>query len=168
MPNWIEGTLKVKGKYENVKRFFTEGIQAYELGKNVELKKVPKDSWLEIEDYNYGEGGFGCTIYYTNGYEPHINNTHRAFITGNNVYIETYVKDAIISASIEIKQAWSFKADEWLNIAETYNLDIRLYGVESGVQFCQDVEIIGGHITKDKEITYDDWDWDCPMPRMGG
>lgn len=29
MPNWCEGSLRIRGKYEDVIRFFKEGINAY-------------------------------------------------------------------------------------------------------------------------------------------
>ena len=43
MPNWIEGSLKVRGNYENVKRFFLDGTNDY-----------------TYQDNNKCESGFPC------------------------------------------------------------------------------------------------------------
>lgn len=37
-----------------------------------------------------------------------------------------------------------------------------------GMQFSQEIEIVNGELTKEVEIKYDDWTWECPMPNMGG
>jgi hypothetical protein len=36
------------------------------------------------------------------------------------------------------------------------------------MEFCQEVEIIGGEVIFDNTIKYDDWKWECPMPNLGG
>lgn len=33
MPNWIEGTMRIRGNRNNIKRFLTEGIHSYRLQK---------------------------------------------------------------------------------------------------------------------------------------
>ena len=73
---------------------------------------------------------------------------------------------------VDIKQAWGFDAGDsdlqkWKDIAKEYNLDIRLYGIESGMRFCQEI-IITKETFEYRETKYNDWDWDCPFPRMGG
>ena len=45
---------------------------------------------------------------------------------------------------------------------------MKIFGVERGMEFCQDIEIADGVVVKSEQITYDDWDWDCPFPEMGG
>lgn len=37
-----------------------------------------------------------------------------------------------------------------------------------GMQFNQIIEIIDGKITKDEEVEFDDYDWDCICPNLGG
>ena len=45
---------------------------------------------------------------------------------------------------------------------------MKIHGFEKGMQFSQLIEIVDGEILQDKEIKYDDWDWDCPCPLIGG
>lgn len=81
--------------------------------------------------------------------------------------------DDIQVALVPVRQAWSFTPYDgaekrWIDLAKEYNLDIRLQGFERGMEFFQDVEIVGGEMVRNDVKKYDDWDWECQMPRMGG
>ena len=43
-----------------------------------------------------------------------------------------------------------------------------IHAFERGMQFNQIIEIIDGKITKDEEVEFDDYDWDCICPNLGG
>lgn len=157
----IEGTMKLRGKRENIKRFLDNEIEASSWfgEKNALEEQVKCDS-----DGSYFE--------YTFKNEPHIKKTRRAFITGDHLYME----EDEGTVCVNIKQAWSFSAypddhelDTWRDNAHKYNIDIRLYGIECGAEFCQ--EIIArrdsDHVINNV-IQYEDWDWECPFPEMGG
>lgn len=161
MPNWIEGTMKLRGKREDIKRFLDNEIEASSwFGEQNALEEQVKcDS-----DGSYFE--------YTFKNEPHIKGTRRAFITDDYLYMD---KDEG-TVSVNIKQAWSFSVTEddreldlWKDNAHKYNIDIKLFGIESGIEFCQEVIAL-----KDSDgviknvIQYEDWMWDCPFPEMGG
>lgn len=166
MPNWIEGTLKLRGNSEDLKRFFAEGLEpstdhGEELDKNVTLEDFVKwkhyaccDICDDIEIHN----------------QPHIIGTRRAFIYDCDVcWVGS--NDEIDTICMPFKQAWSFSAtglEQWEDISKKFNLDIRLYGFESGMEFCEEVEIIKGKTTLHNVIKYNDWYWECPMPLMGG
>ncbi len=141
MPNWIEGTLKLRGSNENLKRFFDNAVQSRSCHYDEEFNEVElmEDTWIK--------------------------DTKRAFVNGE-CYI--YWEKEYATVCIPIMQAWCFVTEEWVEISKQYNLDVRLYGFEQGMEFCQEVEIIDGKVTMDNNIRYDDWDWECPMPRMGG
>ena len=154
MPNWIKGTMKLRGQSEDLKRFFKDG--------------VGKSSWFEddarpIADFVQTDfDGEWCEVTFKS--EPWIKGTRRAFIEGDYVgWGESFA-----TIAIEVKQAWGFDTEAFAEISKKYNLDIRLYGFERGMEFCQEIEIIKGKITINKEITYDDWVWEFPMPNMGG
>lgn len=164
MPNWIEGTMKLRGKREDIKRFFDEGVEA--------------SGWFgetrEREEQIINNSDEDCLDYSFNGH-PHIKETRRMFITDNYLYFE---KDEGVCC-FNIKQAWSFTSldrdeDALIQIADKYNLDIKLYGIECGIGFCQEVFIRHGRDGKAGEIVYnnvvqyEDWDWECPFPYMGG
>ena len=160
MPNWIEGTMKLRGKREDIKRFFREGLQASSwTGETNKLEDQVIDNSAENDlDFSFKD-------------QPHIIGTRRAFITGDNVYMDE--DEGVVC--VDIKQAWAFDAgrdskdlDNWKAISEKFNIDIKLYGLECGMCFGQEIIIVGGHKAIVNEWQYEDWDWDCPFPRMGG
>lgn len=155
MPNWIKGSLKLRGKKEDIRRFFNEGVED-----SAVCDKEHENSVIDKSD-----GGMLWFEFYN---EPYIKTTRRAFIESECA--EMYGDYGV--CVVDIKQAWGFDAGDnglqnWKDIAQKYNLDIRLYGIESGMEFCQEI-IITKETFEYKEIKYDNWDWDCPFPRMGG
>ena len=159
MPNWIKGTMKLRGKREDIAKFFREGLDASEWNvlRNKEDKIIDKsgDDYLEFEFKD----------------EPHIVGTRRAFITDDYAYME---KDEGI-VCVDIKQAWSFNAtvdssdlERWKSISDKFNIDIRLFGIECGLEFTQEIIIIRGKEVIENVKQYEDWEWECPFPNMGG
>ena len=150
MPNWIEGTMKLRGKAEDLIRFVDNGFDG----------NVNKEDGPDYASYYIGEG-----IY--------VNVSRRAF-TDHDFYLDIYKKSEKNQVvTIPLKQAWSFTPYEgaeqlWIDLAKKYNLDIRLQGFECGIEFYQDVEIVNGVLIRNDEKQYADWDWECPMPRLGG
>lgn len=150
MPNWIEGTMKVRGNSENLKNFIENAIEA----------NVGKDEYGAEVQYNVPRGSY-------------IIGSRRAFV-GEQCYC--YIDSSTgknQTITIPIRQAWSFiscEGDEsrWVNLAKEYSVDIRLQGFERGMEFYQDFAVVNGEITIDEVKKYDDWDWECPMPRLGG
>lgn len=158
MPNWIEGTLRVRGTRENIMRFLTEGLAYYDMTDFPCERELPQEEFLRVFDEDE------INVLKNN---VHIKNTRRAFIEKQDIYIYEY-ENGICLAPILARQAWAFVADNFKDLSKEFNVDFRFYGVEKGMEFCQDVEIINGEITKDNEIEFDCWHWDCPMPLMGG
>ena len=155
MPNWIKGTLKLRGKTENIISFLQNGVHCY-LYTNDGYVPVDREKWCqEYHDENYHEFIIKDLA--------HIDGTNRAFIEEQEISFETGC-----IAVIDFRQAWEYDADQFVDIAKKYNLDIRAYGIESGMQFIQEFEIINNKTTMKKQIKYVDWDWECPFPRMGG
>lgn len=156
MPNWIEGTLKLRGKTEGLKKFFTEYLDPSQiLG---EVRTIDEFIKLDFDDE---------TQEYVVAIkdEPHIRNSRRAFLGEDDFVCWVGDWDTI---ALEVKQAWNFDVEPFVAISKECGLDVRLYGFERGMEFCQEIEIIGGEVIFDNTIQYDDWYWECPMPRLGG
>lgn len=159
MPNWIEGTLKLRGKRDNIRKFFNEGLEPSScFGEERPLSEfITDDSSDDYLDYSFKN-------------EPHIKGTRRAFITGN--YAELYKEYGTVC--VDIKQAWSFDSNEkdleaWKEIAKKYSIDLKLFGIECGMEFCQELIILHKEDKIIENVTrYENWEWDCPFPRMGG
>lgn len=163
MPNWAEGILKVRGTRANIKQFLKEGLKpipdvsgeiAAMMGRRFEEPEVEikEDKW----DFNMkSKNGF------------YINGTRRAFIEGN---IEWYFDDKHeeILTIEAFKQAWGVDVQSFAEISKVYSLDMKIYVFERGMEFNQDIEIHKGEVIKDNEIKFDDYQWECLMPNLGG
>lgn len=156
MPNWIEGTLKLRGKRVDIIRFFREGLES----------STPIDSENQVTDYSDDD-----VLEFDFKDCPYIKGTRRAFITDNHAYMDR--DEGVIC--VYVKQAWAFYAgvdsgdqNKWKAISDEYNLDIKLFGIESGMEFIQEMIIIRGREPIVNEWEYEDWDWECPFPEKGG
>lgn len=70
--------------------------------------------------------------------------------------------------ALDTEFAWGISAEELLNSCKQYNVDMRIHAFERGMCFNQIIEIIDGKITKDEEVEFDDYNWDCICPNIGG
>lgn len=155
MPNWIEGTMKVRGTKDNLMQFLNnviDGVVAHKLDNNVEYG-------LPEVEYSLPESAY-------------VSDSRRAFVR-ESCYCYIYDNKDIQIITIPIQQAWSFGvndlvAERWITLAKKYSVDIRLQGFECGMEFYQDYAIEDGKVTINNIIQYDNWDWECPMPRLGG
>ena len=160
MPNWMEGTLHLRGKVKDIQKFITEGIEKNGAYSEYITKKAFTD---------YSQPG---TLEFSFEWEPWVIDTNRAFVQDCTVYTSYESDDDERSVSMPIQQAWCFRIDDWLDLCKKYDIDIKLNGIECGMLFCQEIIILRGEseptIAKDESIKYDDWEWECPFPNMGG
>jgi hypothetical protein len=150
MPNWIEGTMKVRGNSENLKNFIENAIEA-----------------------NIGKNEYGTDVEYDIPDSSYIIGSRSAFVREQCYCYIDYSLDKNQTIIIPIRQAWSFTPCEgaeqlWINLAKEYSVDLRLQGFECGAKFYQDFAVVNGEITINEVKHYEDWDWECPMPQLGG
>ncbi len=165
MPNWCEGTLRVRGKMSDLKWFVAETIQStsFEWTEGIPITKT---SLLEIEEYG---GATDCGFSVTGKVrDAWIVGTTRHFVQED--YIETYSKswDDVEILYLRIQAAWGMNAEQLLKLCADYSLDMRVYGFERGMEFNQEIEIIDGTITVNREIKFQDYRWECVCPDVGG
>lgn len=150
MPNWCAGTLRVRGTKYDLTKFILEGLQPITyIGQNL----AP----LKIDD-------IGCI----NGDRCWIKGTYRGFILGLDESIDDWNDEGKIAIGLEAEFAWGISAEELLQSCKKYGVDMRIHAFERGMQFNQIIEVIDGEITKDEEVKFDDYDWDCICPNIGG
>lgn len=150
MPNWCEGTLKVRGNMENVRKFMVEGINW------APSELVVKDYDYELEFSTYDT----CWRW--------IKGTSRHFIMcGEDKYDYMYFCEGH-TLFLHLKAAWYVSAEDLKTVCQEYGVDMKVEAYERGMQFGQLVEIINGEITRSEDIEYDDYEWDCPCPTLGG
>lgn len=166
MPNWCEGKLKLRGKYNNIVRFLNEGINLYEPDTSDpkrEYKKVPK-----------GEvSGDTWQLYIPKEVQNrlcYVEDTRRGFVYYEPDYlvVELDKEKEHYGIILQYQQAWSIDTEDLLKIAQKYELDLKIEAYECGMEFGVMVEIVDGVIKKDESLTYNDWFWDCPNPFCGG
>ena len=161
MPNWVEGTLKVRGRFEDVINFLKNGLcetALYELYRDKNKNKEPL-----IKKYSEGEDEyFAADITRT----CYINDTRRGHV--DKGYISLDKDDMYSTVFLHSRFSWRISSFELREICKKYSVDMRITGFERGMEFVQEIEIVDGVITCDKEIHYDDYEWECPCPRLGG
>nr|DAR90896.1 MAG TPA: hypothetical protein [Caudoviricetes sp.] len=151
MPNWSKGCLKVRGKAANVKKFILEGLQSVDFFGNA----LPK---LELSDIGDVESDKSCWI----------EGTTRGFV--ENLYADfSFVEDdETFTAVLDAKFAWAADAEELSALCKKYSVDMKLYAFEKGMGFNQDILIVKGEIINNLTINFEDYNWECICPTVGG
>lgn len=150
MPNWCKGTLRVRGTKENLTKFVLEGLRPVTY---IGQELVP----LKINDN-------GCI----EGDRCWIKGTYRGFVTDLSEDTYYWKDEEKTTIALDTEFAWGIEPKELLISCKEYGVDMRIYAFEQGMEFNQNIEIIDGKITKNEEITFDDYYWDCICPTVGG
>ena len=151
MPNWSEGCLKVRGKAANVKKFVLEGLKPVNFFGNA----VPK---LELSDIGGVEYDKVCWI----------EGTDRGFVENLCVDFAFVEDDETLTALLDTKFAYGADAEELLTLCKKYSIDMKLYAFEKGMEFNQDILIVDGEIINNLTIKFEDYNWECICPTVGG
>ncbi len=168
MPNWAEGSLKIRGPIKNIKRFLDEGIQKKKLntfGKEMDENIVFFTDWSDECGIEY-EYHFVST--------SHIKHTWRAYIDpeivkyGEYAYLGGKSTEDINTIALSFKQAWRAEAKSFEKISKEYGIDIAIHTFEKGSEFEQDILIKDGEIVKDEIIEYDNYQFESALPMLGG
>lgn len=156
MPNWCEGTLKVRGTIKDLKNFVLNGLLPVS---PIGATKEPLSLDGEDETSLY-ISSVPNTLY--------IKGTRRAFCEPDYIEVSSDEPNDKTILTMPFKQAWAILSDNLLEVCKEFNIDMKIQGFERGMRFSQIVEIVDGEIIQDEEIKYDDWEWDCPCPELGG
>ncbi len=161
MPNWCEGTLKVRGDIKNVERWCKENINVYSHG----FKDGNYSTWRDTEN-PVKIGIYGNELSVDVPKDAYIEDTRRNFVEeGHYSGIE---HKGVMRLALNVKAAWFFESKPYVEMSRTYGIDFRFYGFECGMEFNQEVIIENGELKADDEIRYDDYFWECPFPDLGG
>lgn len=155
MPNWCEGTLKVRGTKEQIEDFVLNGLEWVGFFGD-DLGAVELDEWGGIKSKKASD-----SLY--------IKGTRRGFVTDYGyINLDELDEGKMHIVCMDAKFAWGITANELQEISKRHGVDLKIFGFERGMQFCQDIEIVGGEIVKDEEVKYNDYSWECPCPMLGG
>lgn len=160
MPNWCVGTLKVRGEKENMKRFLLEAftpivpaILTVIKGVQPPTKVVNEDEWSVNLSAEGQCDGF------------HVKGTHRNFVDSKSIEWELDREVLLISS---YQAAWGIDTEGLRNLSEEYQVDLKIYGFERGMEYNIDFEVHKGEIIKCDEIKFNNYDWECIDPELGG
>lgn len=149
MPNWAEGTIKLRGKADNI----TSALKYM----------LAEDKGVTVEEKYDGQ----VLVFKSANSYFYINGTRRAFIEGDTIEIWLYDDLPIIEIQ-DFKQAWAAIAENYQEISSKFDVDIKIFTFEMGMEFTQEIEISKGDI---KDICNDDfsnYSWDVPFSNLGG
>lgn len=149
MPNWAEGTLKLRGRAENIASA---------------LKYMLVDETVTVEEEYDGEL---LKLNTTQSYF-YIKGTRRAFIESNS--LELWLDDDFLIVELgNFKQAWAAIPANYQEISGKFDVDIKIFTFETGMEFTQEIEISKGKILKDiVHEKFDNYQWDVPFSGLGG
>lgn len=149
MANFAQGTIKLRGYAENI-------------------KSALKYMFSAVGDITIEEDADGETITFstTDSYF-YINGTRRAFID-NDSFTICLDDDFLIIELENFQQAWAALADNYTEISGKFNVDIKIFTFEMGMEFTQEIEISKGKILKDIVRKYDNYRWEVPFSNFGG
>lgn len=168
MPNWCEGTLKVRGKKSDITRWVRENVMAYTHkwerpeGKMPYLNSIPDPNAVTVK-YDDPESEEICVTVTS---EAHITGTRRNFVQTGEYWACDH--DGIMVLVLDFRAAWGIESEPYVKMSQEYHVDFRLYGFEKGMEFNQEVIVEDGQLISDVEITFDDYRWECPYPQLGG
>ena len=179
MGNVCEGQLKIRGKGQDIFKFFKECMKGVRNTLDEEGWYVPV--WVDFDKYEKDILSNGDFEHYKLDTEYNkikdIDHTRFYIKENNNLVInENFglikffcceMEDEIIK-SLYISCDHSMEVDGLIELSEKYNLDFRFYGFNSADTFNQEVEIIKGIIAKDEIIEYEDYNWESPFNDIGG
>ena len=151
MPNWSKGCLKVRGTAANVKKFILEGLKPVDSFGN----DLPK---LKLSDLGEVESDKDCWI----------EGITRGFAENLCVDFSFVEDDETFTALLDAKFAYGAYTEELLALCKKYSIDMKLYAFEKGMEFNQDILIVGKEIIRDNCIKFEDYNWECICPTLGG
>ena len=148
MPNWAEGSIKLRGRSENIASA---------------LKQMLLNDTVTLEDKWDG------TLLKFNNTAPYfyINETRRAFIEKEQ--IEVWLEEEFCIFELDnFKQAWRAIPENYQEISSKFDVDIKIFTFECGMEFTQEIEISKGKIIKNVCYEYVDYQWEVPFSNLGG
>ena len=149
MANFAQGTIKLRGYAANIKSALKYMFS------NVGDITIEEDADGEIITFSATDSYF------------YINGTKRAFIDNDSFKI--YLDDDFLIIELDnFEQAWAASAEDYTEISSKFNVDIKIFTFEMGMEFTQEIEISKGKILKDIVRKYNNYRWEVPFSNLGG
>lgn len=149
MPNWAKGSLKLRGKSENIASALNEMLLS---------------DTVTLDEYDGILLRFNNTAPYF-----YINGTRRAFVDQKQIEVWLELEKEFCIVELDnFEQAWSATPENYQEISSKFDVDIKIFTFECGMEFTQEIEISKGKIIKNVCNEYDDYQWEVPFSNLGG
>ena len=175
MPNWAEGTIKVRGTKNQIINYLKnvfEGSDFWGNDMKFEFKSCGNNIIFRGIDELVDPKAARLIISRKPRFHAlYFKNADRALIeTENNILRLSFWEDDEAVGIIEMpfKQAWSVNSDKFAKLSKKYSVDLKIFVFECGNEFTQEIEILKGKITKNETREYVDYQWDVPFSGLGG
>lgn len=158
MANYVEGIFRARGKKENILNFVKNQLMTA----NGRQPQIIENKFKDDDVYfSFFEDDMFENIYI------------KGIKTGYLIFQDTpclYSQDNNEFLLVEqFKKAWDLNLEELEKLAKKYVIDIKVNVYEKGLQFSKLYEINRvGDVVLLEEKNYVDYEWDCPMPFLGG
>lgn len=169
MPNWSEGTMKIRGPIDNVINYISEAFVYIDSRGN----KIKTTQMVNVSE-NFSD-------LYTITLKPderelqkkvdglYIEGTTRGFIDETRFSLDFWREGEELIVEIQnFKQAWKVDAQEYVWLSKKNEVDLKIFAFEKGSEFTQIIEIIKGKITIDLKQKYINYNWEVPFNGLGG
>ena len=151
MPNWAEGTIKLRGRAENI----ASALKYMFCDNTVTVTVTVEEEWD-------GEK----LIFETTAPYFYINGTRRGFIESDSLEF-LLNQDFLIVELQDFKQAWAAIAENYQEISSKFDVDIKIFTFEKGMKFTQEIEISKGNIIKDiRNDKFSNYGWDVQFSNL--
>lgn len=161
MPNYCEGILRVRGKYENLKRFVDEIFESVELEKE-NIDQIAGKSVLRFK-YNEEQNKQG---YFMKGSSKYGKAAFGEF--DHRWFRNSRLKPAMHVIFFKMYQGWGIEGNYIVKLARSYKLDMAIDSYESGCEHEGHVKVIDGQIIMNYSTEHrGDWAFDVPQPALG-
>lgn len=146
---WCNGTMKVKGKKEDIIKFMrevlkSEGKAIYEESKNAfKIKQGDEVSWFYVEG------------------------TDKNFVDAREISFEFKDGDREYVLLLDkYKAHWNIDPKPLEHLSREYNVDFKILGFNKDLEFNQDVEIVKGNVVKNEWLEFKNYEWECVLPSL--
>lgn len=164
MPNWLEGVVKFRGKYNDLKNFLEKELIEVDMDFTQNPPVSIISNQVTTDEYGDIQGISNSNTWFKTFRRAYIDEMWSCSIYEDDGNSDS---DKIFCANV--KSAWDLTIDEVLEVANLYHIDVKGHMFESGMCFERDFEVDrNGNIIKNLDIKHDDYDWDSINPLIGG
>lgn len=159
MANFCQGILKIRGDKKDICNFIENNLTYYPNPNNLNVQLYFKETFENDYEIDY-------ELHWEVRY-VHLNNSKRHFIKDNQIIVHNE-DDKYWITCVTLTACWDIDIDYLVDISKDYNIDLKIYAFEKGMEFNRDIEVHKGKIIKNKYINFKNYTWECICPTIGG